>query len=168
MPNLFLPIQDTNLSVSRPVVHGVIKDIFEFTNIPENTMISFPGDLDTMQQPGSDIGKINQQTGINTTPFSDRIFIEVEEDYEMDRILSTANYRAENTFIFRDDRVEVGIRPIYSSSDVTINFKFRSADKAAAMAWRNYIKTRVSMNWDQRIHKINYHYFFRNRVVRCI
>jgi len=158
MPNLFLNISDTQLSVSRPIVHGIIKDLFDLTNIPESTFISFPGDLDTMQQPGSDISKITQQPGITTNPYSDRVFIEVEEDYEMDRILSTANYRVENTFIFRDDNVEVSLRPIYSSSEVTINFKYRASDRPKAESWRNYIKTRVSMNWDQRIHKVDYHY----------
>lgn len=158
MPQLFLPISDTMISVVRPVVYSIIKELYKVTNIPEDTMISYPGDLEALQQPGSDISKITQQTGINTLPYSDRAFIEVEEDYEMDRILSTAVYRIENTFIFRDDRVEVGIRPVYSSTDTTINFKYRSMDKTAAVRWRDNIKNRVSMNLDQRIHKIDYHF----------
>ena len=158
MPQLFLPINDTMISVVRPVVYSIIKELFTITNIPEDTFISYPGDLEALQQPGSDINKISQQNGINTMPYSDRIFIEVDEDYEMDRILSTAIYRVENTFIFRDDRVEVGIRPVYSSTDTTINFKYRTKDKAAGMRWRDNIKNMVSMNVDQRIHKVGYHF----------
>ena len=158
MPQLFLATTETSVNITRPIVYGIIKDLMEITGISPDAMISFPGELEAMQQPGSDVGTMAQQSGVNTMPFDNRIFIEVDEDYEMDRILSTATYRAENPHIFRDDRIEVGIRPIYSSTDTTINFKFRAVDKTEATRWRDYIKTRVSMNWDQRIHKVSYHF----------
>ena len=159
MPKLFLPVTDTLSNVVRPVAYSVIRDLFEVTGIPLNTFISYPGELEVMQQPGSDIEKMTQQNGINTMPFDNRISIEVDEDYEADRILSTAVYRIEYPFIFADHDAEVGIRPIYSSTDTTINFKFRSANKVEATRWRDTIRTRVSMNWDQRIHKVDYSYF---------
>jgi len=158
MPQLLIPTTETSVNITRPVIYGIIKDLFELTGIPADTMISFPGELESMQQPGSDMGTMAQQSGVNTMSFNNRVFIEVDEDYEMDRILSTATYRSENPHIFRDDRVEVGIRPIYSSTETTINFKFRAVDKTEATRWRDYIRTRVAMNWDQRIHNVAYHY----------
>jgi hypothetical protein len=158
MPQLLIPTTETSVNITRPVIYGIIKDLFDLTGIPVDTMISFPGELESMQQPGSDMGTMAQQSGVNTMSFNNRIFIEVDEDYEMDRILSTATYRSENPHIFRDDRIEVGIRPIYSSTETTINFKFRAVDKTEATRWRDLIRSRVSMNWDQRIHKVSYHY----------
>ena len=137
---------------------GVIRDLFTMTGIPQDTRVSFPGDLETMQQPGSDVSKMTQQAGVNTSPFSSRVSIEVDEDYEMDRVLSTAINRVEYPFIFADYETEVGLRPVYSSTDTTINFKYRSVDKTEATRWRDNIRRLVAMNLDQRIHRLEYHY----------
>ena len=125
------------------------------TGIAPDTAILFAGDLERAKQPGSEM---NQETGINTTPFVSRLTIEVDEQYETDRLLSTAVYQAENLFTFRDDALETYIKPTYSSADVTINFKNKFVDKTSAMRWRDSIRTKVSMMWDVRTHAVSYHY----------
>ena len=156
MPKITLPIPETSASCTRPVVVSIVKDLIDMTGIPKDVNIFYPGDSEKAFQPGSDIA--THQTGINTTPFSSRIQIEVDENYEMDRLLSTAVYQTENLFIFRDDRIDTFIKPVYSSADITINFKYRAIDKTSAMRWRDDIRTRVGMMWDMRMHEVSYHY----------
>lgn len=155
MTKLFMPIPESNESTTRPVVFGVTRDILQMTDLPEDTYIFYPGDLEKGMQPGS---QLEQEAGINMMPFINRVFIEVEENYEMDRMLSTAVYQSENLYIFRDDLIETSIKPVYSSADITINFKYRAVDKTSAIRWRDNIRTRVAMSWDMRLHELEYHY----------
>lgn len=155
MPKLVLTVPDTIQSVTRPVVFDITRQLFAITGIPENTTIFYPGEMDRAAQVGSTIGK---QGDVNAMPFSNKVSVEVEENYEQDRILSSAVYRPENLFIFRDDRIETAIKPVYSSTDVTLSFHYRAIDKAAATRWRDDIKTRISMMRDVRIHELSYSY----------
>ena len=157
MPKIVLTVPETNESVTRPVVFSVTRQLLELTGLSTDTNILYPGDLEKAKQPGSEL---TQTAGINTMPFTNRIFVEVDENFETDRILSTAIYRPENLFVFRDDRIETSIKPVYSSADITINFKYRAVDKTSAMRWRDDIRTRVSMMEGMRVelHTLPYHY----------
>lgn len=155
MPKLFMPVPETNESCTRPVVFGIVNDLVEMTGIPKDTTIFYPGDLEKAKQQGSGI---EQKSEATMMPFNNRVEIEVEENYDAERYISTAVYGPENLFIFRDDWLDTFIKPVYSSADMTINFKYRAVDKTSAMRWRDNIRTRVSMMWDQRLHTAEYHY----------
>jgi hypothetical protein len=155
VPRLVLTVPETDQSVTRPVVLDITRQLFTITGLPDNTIIYYPGDMDRAAQPGSVIGK---ESDVNYMPFSDKVTVEVDENYEQDRILSSAVYRPENLFIFRDDRIETDIKPVYSSTDVVLSFHYRAVDKVSATRWRDDIKTRVSMMRDVRIHDLSYYY----------
>ena len=155
MPRIVLPVPETNESVIRPIIFDVSRQLFKLTGLPDNTTIFYPGDLEKEMQPGSSITKSHD---INITPFSERVSIDIEENYEADRMLSSAVYRPENLFIFRDDRVETYIKPAYSSTEVTINFRYRAVDKPSATRWRDEIRTRTGMGRDTYLHTLTYHY----------
>lgn len=156
MPKLVLTVPDVDQSVLRPVVIDITRQLFAITGIPENTTVFYPGDMERAAQPGSIIGKPGGD--INTMPYTNKITVEVDENYEQDRILSSAVYRPENLFIFRDDRIETAIKPVYSTTDMTLTFHYRAADKASATRWRDDIKARISMMRDVRIHSLSYAY----------
>lgn len=155
MPKIVLPVPDTLESVMRPVVLDITRQLYKILGIPENTVIYFPGDVDTTYQPNS---TITPASDTNIMATSGKIVVEVEENYEADRMLSTAVYRPENLFIFRDDRIETSIKPAYSTTEVTLNFRYRAVDHHAANRWRDDIRARVSMNRAERIHDLTYHY----------
>ena len=158
MPVILLTVPETIQSVLRPVVTEITRSIFQSTGINEKTPIYYPDDLDVMRQPGSSISDLGP--GINTYPSQGRMNIVVQEEYEVDRLLSTAYMRPENFFIFRDDLLETYIKPAYSSQDVKINFVYRTVDKVQAERWRDDMRSRVSMNEGAqvKIHTVSYHY----------
>jgi hypothetical protein len=82
----------------------------------------------------------------------------VTEEYLADRMLVNVAFRPENNFVFRDDRLDTSICPMYSSTRVTISFKYRAKDKTEAIRWRDDIRNRTSMNREHFLHDITYHY----------
>lgn len=155
MPKVLLPVPSVNESVSRPVVLDVVRQLLESTNLPASTPIIYPGELEKNQQVGTNLSPDNTP---NILPFDERITIEVEENYEMERLLSTAVYREENQFIFRDMALETYIKPLYSSQEITINVRYRALDRTQANRWRDNIRSLVSMNRDVLMHTLSYHY----------
>ncbi len=156
MPRIILTVPETIQSVMRPIVLDIARQVFEVTGIDEKTPIFFPGETEKTFQPGSSIA--NPGNDVVNFPFYERVSIDVVEEYEADRLMSTAIYRPENKFLFRDDSLETYIKPAYSSQLTTINFKYRSRDKTRAMKWRDDIRARVAIMRELYMHQITYHY----------
>lgn len=158
MPKLILPIPETELSVTRPVVLEVSRKLFKAMGLNPNTQIFYPGDgIDKVPQAGTTLG-ITETDEPNMMPFNQRIKIEVDEQYEADRLSSTAIHRAENFPIFMDESLNTTIKPIYSSTEFTLNFKFRAADKTLAKRWRDEIRIRCSDQRELFEHSASFHW----------
>lgn len=156
MPKITLTVPETHESITRPVVFDIARQIMKFTGMPESTTISYPGSIERVLQPGSAItGKTNDPI---ISGFTNKLIIEVEENYEKDRILNSAVYRPENLFIFRDLKLQTTIKPTYTATEVTLNFRFRASDKTTANRWRDDMKNRISMMRDIQEHNVTYHY----------
>lgn len=156
MPNLVHPIDNVQYSVERPVVYDIARQLLDIMQISHKTPIAFSGDEGKIAQKNSTLYKDHFTE--NYWPYNEKIYIEVEEEYEKDRILSTAIRGPENILVFNDPALGVSIKPIYSSMEVTIQFKYRAVDRNQANRWRNDMRTRVSMMRDVNLHEIVYHY----------
>jgi hypothetical protein len=159
MPKVIRPIPDTDETVVRPVMLDVIRQVLKYTEISEeNVEIFYPGTVGKTFQPGSSLSKDtlpNQLKGA----FYNQVAVECDEQYQHDRILATSTFRPDNLFFFRDDSLEVGIRPTYSPMDCSISIKFRARDKNTAIKWRDQIRQRVSHGRMTYMHDITYFYF---------
>lgn len=156
MPNVVTPVSNLEASVERPVILDIVRQVMELTQISSRTPIRFYGDEAKGAQKNSTIG--DDGKGENRWNYDDKLVIEVDEDYERDRFLSTAVKEAENQFIFRDSKLGVAIKPVYASTEVTIHFRYRARDKNQANRWRNEIRTRCSMQRGVKVHNATYHY----------
>lgn len=156
MPKIILTVPETVQSVVRPVVYEIARDILQVLGQDPKTPIQYPDTMDVMKQAGSSI----ESQGDNTpsTGTGNKLTIDVQEDYEQDRLLSTAVMRPENLFVFRDDALEVSIRPAYSSTDMTLNLRYRAVDATAAKRWRDDARARLSRNQTERLHDVSYHF----------
>lgn len=158
MPKLYLANPGIHESVTRPIILDITRQLFEATGIPATTNILYPGDTERAKQPGSTINAGDPNFSPATLPFTNRMRVVVEENYEAERMLSTAVMRPEHLPVFFDESIETVIKPVYSSQDITINFQYRAQDKNQAMRWRDEIRGRFSMGREQRLHDITYHY----------
>jgi hypothetical protein len=155
MPTLVLGIPETYDSVTRPVIYDVTRTLFKLTGLHENTPILYTSPNGVTFQPGSTIKSDHADSGLS---FDDQVTVEVDETIEQDRILSTAVVYPENLFLFHDPRVETMLKPVYSSTEIAINFKFRAIDEVKAKRWREQIRVRMSQMRDLQMLDIRYAY----------
>lgn len=154
MPKVLYPIEDTKESVTRPVVFDVARQVQQWTNMPD-VPILFPGETEAAAQPGS---TINNDKSFNKFEADALWRISIEEETDRDRILATAVHQTDHGEFFLDEALGVFMRPMYSQTNLKLNFEMRTTDKNTAERWRAEIRARVSTNLDVREHSINYHY----------
>lgn len=157
MPKITLTVPETQESVTRPIIYTVTRNLFQAMQIPPDTKIFYPGDIERGMQPGSEL---TQTPGVNSLSFTNKLTVEVDENYDVDNVLATSVNRPENLIVFRDDLLETIIKPVYSNTDITINFKYRAIDKTTAIRWRDDLRMRTSMMEGSilNIHDLSYHY----------
>lgn len=156
MPNISMTLTDISQAVTRPVIFDIIKQVQEITKITQDAAIYYPGDSQKMQTPGTNIDTNGDRSSIfNTGRYN---FIETEEDYDRETLGSTAITRKEHIPIFIDKDLKIIITPIYATTNITINFKYRCPSKVEALRWRDDIRTRISQLRDINLHSITYHY----------
>lgn len=166
MPNVSILVPETNQSVLRPVVMGIVRDLMYITKIPKETSILYPEDGGKIAQPGSTIASSEEERSV--FPNMDKILIEVDESDNSASILSTAIARPEHLPVFLDDEIGVFIKPIYSYADIQITFKFMASSRSQAIRWRDDIKMRTSAGRDINLHKLTYHYIIPDKIIEIL
>lgn len=163
MPNISIVIAETKQSILRPVILSVVRQIMDITKIPQTTAILYPDDAGQIAQPGSTI----DQTAAEKTlfPNNDKVFIEVDEEFDPSSVLSTAVFQTEHNPIFHDIEIGAYIKPVYSSNNVTINFRYKARSKSVALRWKEDIKMRTSAGRDINLHAVDYHYVIPERLL---
>jgi hypothetical protein len=156
MPKILVELHETYESITRPVVYNIVRDMIKRTGLPKDIRINYPGDIERAMQDGSSITSTHPEA--TKFAYTSQLTIEVDEQYQEDRLLSSAVWRPENPFIFRDDALGVGIKPVYGSCDTTVTVKFRARSKQQATRWRDEIKNRTAQGREQFVHQIAYHY----------
>lgn len=166
MPNISVNVIETKQSILRPVVLDIVRQLIEITHIPTSSAILFPDDFGKVHQQGSALSEHEREK--TKFPTSDRVTIEVNEDYDPTSILSTAIARPEHLPIFDDEEIGVFVKPIYSKQNVEITFKYRGASKTEVMKWRDDIRMRTSMGREMNLHKASYHYVIPREIIHIL
>lgn len=156
MPNLSQVIAETKQSVTRPVILDIVRQIREITKIPTTTPILYADDIGKVYQPGSSIAEDPSEKTL--FPLNDKITIEIDEEYDGNTVYNTAVAYVEQAAVFNDKQIGVLIKPVYASTNISINFKYKTKSKSLAERWRNDIRTRYSMMRDINLHQVSYHY----------
>lgn len=155
MPAIFKVLPEASESASRLVILDIVNQIKKITEINPNARVLFPGDLNKIRQAGSGIEDLSREAILANNNF---LFIEVDEDYNLDAVNTTAITQYEYTPVFSDRNLGVTIRPVYVQSDVSINVKYRCTSKNEAKRWRDEIRLRMSIMRTPTLHTATYHY----------
>ena len=155
MPVVNLALHDISQNVTRPVIQSVVIQICEYTKIPKSTKVFFPGDINMMPSAGSAENEADRTARFSSARY---LFIEIEEQDDQDAIQATALSRIEHPPIFLDNELRVRFAPIYSDSQVTINFKYRTNSLNEAQFWARDMRMRVTAMRDIYLHRVQYHY----------
>jgi hypothetical protein len=155
MPNIVVELPETYSSITRPAITQVAKQLIEIMRLPPDTGFEFFGMAESQFQPQTTL----TDTGIqNKFPFNGRINIEADEQYIEDRTLTSAVKKDNVQFVFYDQRLDVFVKPVYVSCEVTISFRYRAQDRTQAEKWRDEFRVRSSQGRAELLHEIDYHY----------
>lgn len=155
MPNLVMTIPENTQAVTRPVIFGIINQINKITKIKNDVRVFFPGELGKATQPGSGIDDKDRSALLASNNY---IFINVKESPVMEEMSYLGRSRGEHAPIFNDSKLEFRITPIYTSTNVEIEFRYRTPSLTEANRWRDDILYRYSNHRDINLHEISYHY----------
>lgn len=155
MPNLLIPIPVTYDPITRRVAKSVIDNVMKITQIPENYRVELRGDLNVATQPGGELG----DTGpMNRFAQQGRVIVVANETYRDSEVINAATRDVDAQPIFVDEKIGVLIKPVYSYTDMTLQFTYRAKDKMDADMFTNDIKARLADNRQQHLHELTYHY----------
>lgn len=159
MPKIALEVPETYDNITRPITTAVIRDLIERFQLPNNIGIRYEGTAETVAQDGSVLAK--NVDGVRF-PFGDQVKVDMEETYLEEGILNTAVMKRENNAVFVDHGVQTYIKPIYTKTQVTLSFRYRSPDKSAAMRFRDMLRRKATEGRDVLLHEVDYHYSLPN------
>lgn len=155
MPTINIPLSDLLATVERPIIYDIINRVCILTGL-NTPQIRFYGEDASAAQWNSTINKDpNLQ---NLWPVLENLSIEVEEDYDPNRLISMAVEYPENPYIFLDNDLGIHIKPVKSPTDVIVRFKYTARDRNQVVRWRNEVRTRTAKNRDINMHDVNYSY----------
>jgi len=165
MPKIVFPIASTRESVQRPVVIDIVRQVMEWTGIPNTTKIQFNGESDVNKQPGSTISEEDEFNTFGTDP---KWHITVQENTQKDRILSTAVFYDDNPHVFYDASIRAYIRPVYVPSEIVISVTHRFTDHDSAMRWVDGMRSMISANRESRTHNVSYSYLIPKECIHIV
>lgn len=143
MPKAVYETSDVRESAVRPVALEIARQVLEWTGLPRDTQIIYPGDTGETFQPAS---TIETEQRFNQFDATTRWTMGVEERTIGDFVLTEMVNYIDNPQIFIDRETNVYMRPAYNQLELVFNVSAKFADKNAARTWRSDIRSRVSMN----------------------
>jgi len=150
------PLSNTGWTVERPVALAILRDLMDLTEISDKTPISFYGADGKNYQQGSTIGETTGEQ--NRWSYDERLFLEVEEEFDPDTTLTTPVYKDEYPAVFADKSIGLFVRPVYRKTKLSLSIRYRALDKNQAQRWRNEMTAKCSMRREQIWHTVNYSY----------
>lgn len=154
MPNLLVPLEATQEAVTHHAIHGMIKQVMQLTGIDAKTPMYMLNDEESTSLPGTTLLD-QQQVKLG---HSGKLNVTYLEEYNQSAVINTPVRHDEERFIFDDSTLGVRIKPIYSSTEVTINFTYRADSKFAAEKWCNDLKVRLGDDRQSQLYELDYHF----------
>ena len=155
MPKVCLETPELIENVARPVVMQVVRHVGGHVGLPPTTKIRYAGGSGVLPTPGS---TLDDKGAGNRLPGDVNLSIEVNEEYVEENALSVGVLRPENIVFFADDKLEVYLKPVYQRVKVDISVSYTAPDRTTATAWLQTMKRRVSQEFDEVLHMVDYHF----------
>lgn len=156
MPCVSTTLPDIEQSVARPIIFGILNQIFETTGLSKDSEIIYVGKRNIARMPGSTIDDEGKKDAkFQSGRFT---FVEVDEKYEAAAIQEIQAHSYEQKPIFCDGSLGFSLRPIYTPSDVTMTVRYRSNSETEVRRWVANMVVRASRGSDVNLHRIDYSY----------
>lgn len=156
MPAVRITLSDTYNSIFRPVVTAIVRQVQELSGLKKDIPLFFPKDSEKNLTPGGSVDP-NEIKGPRLQT-GNYMFIEVEEDHTPNSI-ATMDINAQSAdAIFVDPELDIVMRPIYTTRDVKINFRYTCKNENEARRWRDDMRSQISRLREVNQHSVSFHY----------
>lgn len=155
MPNLLIPIPMTYDSVSRRVAKSVIDKVVDISNIDKHARVEIRGESAVAAQPGSEL---NDEDNPLRLAQDERVIVTFRETYVDTEVINAEVRHPYAQPIFADPMIGVHIKPVYSNTEMELNFTYRAKSKSEALVWRDDVKVRMADNRQSHLHQVTYHF----------
>lgn len=156
MPKIKRAIPESDQLVVRPIAIGIIQEIMiDRLALPADTKINYPGYTETVAQPH---GFISNPHEPNRFPTTDKVVLEVTENYIEDLLPSVSTDGRDNVPMWLNDDLEIGMYPIYASMEMRFSIHYRAKNKTDARRFYDMMMLKLPDREDTWLHTINYSY----------
>lgn len=155
MPIVATEIPETYLSVTRPVVTNLVKDLINRFNLPNTTETRYTGNAEKLANEGSLLTDKNNQPLFG---FKGKVDVVLDEEYMDEYAINTSIKRFNNVDVFTDTALEVRMFPIYTRVKNTITFTYLTSSKREVEKARDRLRRKTSEGMESLLHEVNYHY----------
>lgn len=155
MPSASITLPDIEQSVTRPLIFSILEQVFEITHMSKDTEIYYAGKRGTMSTPGTNIDDSSKDARFGANRYT---FVEVDESYNIEAMQEIHIAAAEHAPVFSDVALGLSLRPIYTTSDVTINIRYRSNSETEVSRWMAEMLLRTAAGREMNLHSVSYTY----------
>lgn len=142
MPYIITEMDETYLSIVRPTITNVTRQLMDKMGIKNNKIpVSFPG---------SD-GKLSMLNSNNITdhrPASfdnvEKIIVEYRDEYNEDEILTLQSKKNEQSPIWSDTPLGIKLYPIYSRSKFNVSYTYQAQNRTQVERFRDHWRRKIA------------------------
>lgn len=140
MPNVDLPIPNVDEGIVRPMVADLIKQLQTYLHLEHLGNVHYLDDAGGAKSANSAVGEEGSYARFEG---KQRLWVEVEEDYNQEGWASTVVERLEHRAVFEDPGLQIAITPAYVPSDLTIKLRYVTPQRDDARKWRDNLARRL-------------------------
>lgn len=155
MPNLIIPIPHTYDAVTRRVAKSIVNGVQKITSMDERVRVEIMGESQKAAQPGTELGDKPQ---FNRLQHAGKVMVSFRETYVESEAINSIVRQPYNQPIFEDRDIGIIIKPVYSYTDMELNFVYRAKSKQEAIVWRDDIRVRMADHRESHLHQVEYHF----------
>lgn len=156
MPNALIPLPDVYESVTRRVAVDVAAQLARTMQLPGNTQVYLPGNVDTVPMNGGTFGDCCDP-GVRY-PAEARVVVRFTEEADEAHTLTTPVHQPEHMPIFHDTERDIIIRPTYRYVNFTVSIEYTIGQIVHAQRWLDSIRAKISALRAELYQTLEYHY----------
>ena len=155
MPTISVTLPDITQSVLRPVIVDVANQVMAWTKI-NDIPLYFPNDDGFLTSAGT--GLDNKTDRLSRSSSQRRVEVTATDTPAEDQNTTDISGRKGNTPVFVDRPLDIWVSPCYTSSQITLEFEFKTNSKEEARRWRDDVMARYRQGRYALQHQITYCY----------
>lgn len=140
MPQIIRVVQDTDITIIRPIAKAIVRQVCEAIGIPPNIDILFPNAEGVVEQAGSTMEAKDNTVKLTNDP---HLLITVENKPGFDGLYYDLRHKSETKPIFSDPKLGIHLAPSISNRALSITIQYTARDKVTVDQWYQSMRSNI-------------------------